>query len=120
MGIISSMTVTKGRTCAWNDDGLPTEIDISLDIKDLYSNLSMSSIRIGNIVQSINGVVSNTAYMDFLANMAGLNIAQMEVGRRITMAYYLVQTMTGTAMSSVFNRLDQGISKLIGKMYNIL
>ena len=49
MGIISSMTVTKGRTCAWNDDGLPTEIDISLDIKDLYSNLSMSSIRIGNI-----------------------------------------------------------------------
>jgi hypothetical protein len=120
MGIISSMTVTKGRTCAWNDDGLPTEIDISLDIKDLYSNLSMSSIRIGNIVQSINGVVSNTAYMDFLANMAGLNIAQMEVGRRITMAYYLVQTMTGTAMSSVFNRLDQGVSKLIGKMYNIL
>ena len=64
--------------------------------------------------------VNNTAYMDFLANMAGLNIAQMDVGRRITMAYYLLQTYISNAASSVFNRLDQGVSNLISKMYNIL
>ena len=120
MGIISSMTVNKGATCCWNDDGLPTQIDISLEIKDLYSKLAMSTLDVLHPIQSISGIVNNTAYMDFLANMAGLNIAQMEVGRRITMAYYLSQTYLGTGASSVFNRLDQGVSNLINKLYNIL
>ena len=120
MGIITSMTVNKGATCCWNDDGLPTQIDISLEIKDLYSKLAMSTLDVLHPIQSISGIVNNTAYMDFLANMAGLNIAQMEVGRRITMAYYLSQTYLGTGASSVFNRLDQGVSNLINKLYNIL
>lgn len=119
MGIISSMTVNKGATCCWNDDGLPTQIDISLEIKDLYSKLAMSNLS-GNDLRAIASTVNNTAYMDFLANMAGLNVGQMEVGRRITMAYYLSQTYGATTMSSVFNRLDQGVSNLIGKLYNIL
>ena len=120
MGIISSMTVNKGATCCWNDDGLPTQIDISLEIKDLYSKLAMSTLDVAHPIQSISDIVNNTAYMDFLANMAGLNIAQMEVGRRITMAYYLSQTYVSNAASAVFNRLDQGVSNLISKMYNIL
>ena len=120
MGIITSMTVNKGATCCWNDDGLPTQIDISLEIKDLYSKLAMSTLDVLHPIQSISGIVNNTAYMDFLANMAGLNIAQMEVGRRITMAYYLSQTYLGTGASSVFNKLDQGVSNLINKLYNIL
>lgn len=120
MGIISSMSVNKGATCCWNDDGLPTQIDITLEIKDLYSKLAMSTLDVLHPIQSLSGIVNNTAYMDFLANMAGLNIAQMEVGRRITMAYYLSQTFLANGASSVFNRLDQGVSNLISKMYNIL
>ena len=58
--------------------------------------------------------------MDFLANMAGLNIGQMEVGRRISMIYYLSQTYVSTASSSLFKRFDQGVTKLIGKMYNTI
>lgn len=119
MGIITSMSVNKGATCCWNDDGLPTQIDISLEIKDLYSKLAMSTLDYVHPLKSISNIVNNTAYMDFLANMSGLNIAQMEVGRRITMAYYLSQTYMGGSASSVFNRIDQGVSKLIGKMYNI-
>ncbi len=120
MGIISSMTVNKGATCCWNDDGLPTQIDISLDIKDLYSKLAMSTLDVLDPINSVSNIVNNTAYMDFLANMAGLNISQMEVGRRIAMVYYLSQTYVGGAASSIFNRLDNGVSNLIGKLYNIL
>ena len=120
MGIITSMTVNKGATCCWNDNGLPTQIDISLEIKDLYSHLAMSTLDVAHPFQSVANVVNNTAYMDFLANTAGLNLGQMEVGRRITMIYYLAQTYAATATSNIFNRLDQGVSKLIGKLYNIL
>lgn len=123
MGMITSMSVTKGAECCWNDDGLPTQIDISLTIKDLYSHMYMSSMwNSRNILGSwstLKGVINNTSYLDFLANMAGLNIAQMEVGRRITMLYYLTQSMTAEAGSTLFNKFDQGVTRLIGKMYTI-
>ena len=123
MGMVTSMSVTKGAECCWNDDGLPTQIDISLTIKDLYSHMYMSSMwNSRNILGSwstLKGVINNTSYLDFLANMAGLNIAQMEVGRRITMLYYLTQSMTAEAGSTLFNKFDQGVTRLIGKMYTI-
>ena len=118
MGIITSMNVTKGAQCCWNDDGLPTQIDIQLEIEDLYSHMAMSYG--GNSIHLVKNVINNTTYMDFLANMAGLNIAQMDMGRRISLAYYLVQTTATTLPSNIKSRLDQSVTKLIGNMYNVL
>lgn len=115
-GMITSMNVTKGATCCWNDDGLPTQIDISLEIEDLYSSLAMSKLSLGNTIN----IVSNSSYMDFLANMAGLNIAQMEIGRRIKMAYYLTNTNLSQIPSKTFTRFDQSISRLMGSLYSRL
>ena len=114
MGMITSMTVTKGAECCWNNDGLPTQIDISLEIEDLYSSLAMSSFS-----DHVSSVVSNTSYMDYLANMAGLNIAQMEVGRKIKMYYYLQRNNLASTPSRIFTKFDQGVSNLIGNLYNI-
>ena len=114
MGMITSMSVTKGAQCCWNDDGLPTQIDISLDIEDLYSSLAMSATS-----DKIHNVVANTSYMDYLANMAGLNIAPMEVGRRIKMYYYLQRNNIVSTPSKIFTRFEQNISNLIGGIYNI-
>lgn len=120
-GMITSMSVTKGAECCWNDDGLPTQIDISLEIKDLYSSLAMSGYANSiNQLDAMKHVVSNTSYMDFLANMAGLNIAQMEIGRRIKMYYYLTQTSITQIPSQTFTRFDQSISKLMGSLYDKL
>lgn len=115
-GIIAGMSVTKGAECCWNDNGLPTQIDISLDIQDLYSSIAMSGFG----QDKIKDIVSNTAYMDFLANMAGLNIAQMEIGRRIKMYYYLNQTNIKQIPSRVFTKFDNGVTNLMGKLYNKL
>lgn len=126
MGIITSMSVNKGAQCCWNDDGLPTQIDISIEIKDLYSHMAMSAIDLFsknaslNPISTIKGVVCNTAYMDFLANMAGLNIAQMEIGRRITMAYYLTRYTISHKVSLTFTRFENIVSNLALKLYNLL
>ena len=112
MGIIESMSVTKGAECCWNDDGLPTQIDISLSIKDLYSKLMMSGFD-----DKMTNVVSNTSYMDYLANMAGLNIAQMEGGRRIRMYYYLTKSEIKNIPSHLFTKFDQTISRLMTNTY---
>ena len=34
MGIVTDMSITKGKEAAWSIDGLPTEIDVSITIKD--------------------------------------------------------------------------------------
>ena len=128
MGIISSLSVTKGAQCCWNDDGLPTQIDISLTIEDLYSSIHTNGFD-GSVPwknfnlfgkSAITGIVNNTSYQDFLANTAGLNIAQMELGRKIAMTYALAKTYFKTEGSRIGSVFDQTISKLIGKLYNLI
>jgi len=126
MGMITSLSVTKGAECQWNDDGLPTQIDISLDITDLYSSLAMSGFEstgefTGNpfkATKQIVKIVNNTAYMDFLANMAGLNVGQMAIGRRIQMFKYLAQTATTQYVSRKFTQFDQKISTVLLGLYD--
>ena len=125
MGIISSLTVNKGAECQWNDDGLPTQIDISIDITDLYSALAMSGFESTGIIgnpfkgaKQIYKIVNNTAYMDFLANMAGLNVGTMEIGRRVKMYRYLTETAITQYPSRKFNQFDQGISRLLNNLYD--
>ena len=70
MGIITNMTVNKGKESGWTPDGLPTYVEVQLEIKDLYQELSMGAHE--NLFQS--KVLTNTAEMDYLANLCGVNI----------------------------------------------
>lgn len=116
MGIISSMTINKGATAQWNDDGLPTQLDITLEIKDLYGKFAMSKAD-GWAGTGVLNVVNNTAYMDFLANLSGLNVGQMEMARRVRLGSYLLRAVPARAEAGVFTKFDQSITHLIGKAY---
>ena len=111
MGIITSLSVTKGAECAWNDDGLPTQIDISIDIKDLYSSLFMTSID-NRIVSysSVKSVVTNTALMDFLD----------EIGRKTEMFNMLTESYYQNWPSRIWTSFDQKISNFMNTLYNIV
>lgn len=113
LGIIASLSVSKGAEGQWNDDGLPTQIDLSVEIKDLYSSLAMSGYD-----DKIKNVVKNTSYMDFLCNMAGVNIAQMSVGRKMVMWNYLAMNKFTQIPSRLYNSFSEGVSNLIGELYN--
>jgi hypothetical protein len=110
MGIIDSLQVTKGAECMWNDDGLPTQIDINFSIKNLYSSLAMSAYD-GDLKQKFNNLISSTAYMDFLANMAGCNIMKEN---------YSLSGKMDVAMYSISNRINirQNLSRLYNKFSN--
>ena len=130
MGLITSMTVNRGATAQWNNDGLPTQIDIEITIEDLYSNLFMTNSAyykkkagIFNPMSSVfsaYSVATNTAMMDFLANLAGLNIADTEFGRRIEM-FKVIATQDFTNLPGrVWNKFDNKINSFIASMYNRL
>lgn len=119
MGLVTGLDVTKGAECCWNDDGLPTQVDISLTIKDLYSALFMTAIG-NNVIsyKSIKAIVTNTFMMDFLANMAGLNVGTMGIGRKTEMFTYLNTGYYKTLPSRVWTGVEQKISNIMDGLYN--
>ena len=114
MGIITDMSVTRGAECQWNDDGLPTQIDVSITIEDLYSSLFMSNSTF-NVA-----VVKNTALMDYMANLAGLNIADVEFGRRTKMLAYMDIAGLGRLDSTIFSKFDNAVANVLSNVYNLL
>lgn len=122
-GIITSLSANKGAECCWNDDGLPTQIDISIEIKDLYSVLFMSNLGNHllphNVIKGVAGVVTNTSMLDFLANMSGLNLGLDEIGRRTKMFNYLTMRNYTSLPSRKWTAFDQKMSDLMGRLYEI-
>lgn len=83
MGIITDMTINKGAECQWTPEGIPTSITISMTIKDLYQVMSITATSPtgGYKYDTLN----NTALMDYIANLCGINIFRPEIGRIIDM-----------------------------------
>lgn len=81
MGIITSLGISKGGSGNWNSMGMPTSVDVSLDIKDLYSSMQISKAM---------GLLTNTAQMDYLATMTGVDLNEFEPTRQVRLALQII------------------------------
>ena len=117
MGLITSMSCTRGASAQWNDDGLPTQMDIDITIEDLYSCLFMTNLE--NWSYSV-AAVKNTSMLDFLANLSGLNIADEEFGRRTAMLTYLLGSNAERVPSNLWNRFDNSVNNMVANLYHSL
>lgn len=127
MGMITSMSVTKGDEGQWTDDGLPTVLDVQLDIEDMYAQVIYMS-NVGESHFSFNfpanavdtyKFVCNTTYMDFLANTCGLNIHKPYAAKILATYGALVKHDVLTFPTRIATRFDTGISNAIGRLYNL-
>ena len=127
LGMITDLSVTRGAESQWNDNGLPTQIDINITIEDLYSTLFItnpnqdgSPIGADSLTSFFNlDIVSNTDMLDFLSNLAGLNVASTGFGRRVELARYLMGGITSRAVSNIYNWFDQSVSNMIRRLFNV-
>ena len=126
MGMITDMSVTRGGEAQWNDNGLPTQMDISLTIEDLYNTLFMTNpdldqspiFNMTSITRFFNlDIVANTEMLDFLANLAGLNIAGEELNRKTKMVFYLTGNQLKRTPANIYNFFSNGISNIIRSFY---
>lgn len=78
MGIITSLSISKGDKCKWNLQGLPTDIDVSFTIKDLYQSLS---------IESGSNFKKNTDQLDYIANLCGINVNKPDIIRGLVLNY---------------------------------
>lgn len=118
MGIVTSMNIRKGKEAAWNIDGLPTEIDVDISIKDLYNMLTI-------IADSSKGFVTNNILMDYIANTCGINYNEMDVTRSLQIYTILMKNNITDIPMKVYrkfqdvvdtyamNLFDAGINKFL-------
>lgn len=125
MGIITSMDVSRGKEGAWNSNGIPTEMDITLNIKDLYDVFSITgwdnSIKLSSIFATKKNsslqIIKNTAMMDYLGNLAGLNLNQPEVTRNIQSYIMLTNNRVRNWPNRQWMRLQQAVDSRLYKLY---
>jgi hypothetical protein len=114
LGLISSLSISKGGEDKWNGMGMPMTAEITVDIKDLYSTMQISKSQ---------GLLNNTAQMDYLALMAGIDMNVLEPARMVNLATKLymnkVTDFVPNVWGSVKESLNRRASSFLENTFNI-
>lgn len=107
MGIITDLSFTKGKESAWTSSGVPTTVDVSFTIKDLYSDMYMTSNK-----GISNGMMKNIILMDYISNMCGININEVDVYRGIELFFTqnIENKVKDVWRMNIWGSLDQWVS----------
>ena len=102
MGIISSMSITKGAECSWNHRGMPTSVNVSFTIKELYNIFALANNESGNYKLAENSIM-----MDYIGNLCGININEPDLARTITYHGLMQLNRPSNFARGVWDKLDQ-------------
>ena len=107
MGIITDLSFNKGKEAAWTASGLPTIVDVSFTIKDLYNDMYMT-----NMDNMKHDMMDNIILMDYISNMCGVNINEVDIIRAIDL--FLIQKganrIADTWRLRIFGSVDQWVT----------
>ena len=104
LGIISSLSITKGGEDKWNVLGQPVTADVTLTVKDLYHSMFISKRM---------GLIANTAQMDHLATMAGVDLNVWEPYRIINLAKMIVGDVVREFPSDLWGGFKRTAAKTV-------
>lgn len=89
MGIIESLTWKRfGDGDMISEDGVPTQIDVTVSFKDLYHVLAMTNMYAkvdGTGVSNVQNFFNNTGLMDLIGTLSGVNMNRVSLQERISM-----------------------------------
>lgn len=98
LGIVRSVTITKIGD-SFSVDGLPCEVDVNIEIQDLYSDLTISP------QSSPMMFVQNTSLIEFLATQCGISITSPNIKKKYEMIF--------SSIENAFRDIDDNISSRV-------
>ena len=104
LGIIQSLSITKGGPDRWNVMGQPYTADVSITLKDLYSDIFISKRM---------GLITNTAQMDYLATMAGVNLNDFEPLRMVKLSAMILGNLPRDYVSDFWGGITSGLAQSV-------
>ena len=114
-GIIESITWKRfGDGDMISQNGIPTQIDVSISFKDLYHVLTM-----GNTagLSNMGAYFANTGFMDLIGTLSGVNINYLTLGERISFyvstSMNMVKDIPSTFMRTIQDRFRQIVDDFI-------
>ena len=117
MGIITSLSITKGDEGEWTTSGIPTVANVSFEIKDLYDGMSMSKQKEWGTDRSI---MSNITELDYIANSCGVNVNDQDIWRTVNMAGALAfGSLTDTITIGIFGEIKQWLNQKIQNIFGV-
>lgn len=96
-----------------SDDGIPTQIDVTMDFQDMYQSIGMSKIDGAWDPLNLSGkgigkeaglFFNNTGLMDMLGTMSGVNMNRMNIGERIALYWNAVFSIGVAGLPGNFKR----------------
>jgi len=108
LGIVTSLSFTKGGEDKWNAMGLPTQVDVSMEIKDLYSTMFMSK---NDSDKHWSGLTSNVGELDYLSLMAGLDMNKSWYTKNLQLKLSLAAGEIKNLPSMVWNGFLEGMNR---------
>lgn len=112
MGIITDMEIEKGDKGKWTTNGLPTVVDVNFTLKDLYQIMTITQDN------NVTDLLKNTALLDYLANMCGININKPDILRSLDIYYtQLTNKVVDTITFDGFLGVEQALSNLAGSIF---
>ena len=86
MGIIESLTWKRfGDGNMISEDGVPTQIDVTVGFKDLYHTLAMTEFYGDGLATNVGNFMNNTGLIDLIGTLSGVNMNRITLGERLAM-----------------------------------
>lgn len=111
MGIITDCQITRGDAGSWTQDGLPTQVNVTLTIKDLYDTMAVACNG------DAKSFLANPMQLDYLANLCGINIGNSTVTRTIQLYYAMFHPYN--LYSNMLNNIYGNITGVYKTWFNL-
>ena len=115
LGIVQSLSIVRD-SADWTADGLPTSASVDLEIKDLYSDLSVNSAD-----EDVELFMHNSSLAEFLLTQCGLSMISYNADMKAAMRWNTTSNLATSTFSSVSGRLAENVlNTVIRKFKGIL
>ena len=113
LAICTSIEISKDEVEeAWNEDGLCTEVTVTMGIQDLYSDMALTPANDPQLF------INNVSLVEFLATNCGLDLVTPQYSKKakvfFNQAINTVKEIPSTAIARMFENLDRAIMKYTG------
>ena len=95
-GVIQSMNIVRGEEQTWTADGLPREITVSINVRDLYPNMMAS--------RYVNRLKFNRGLLSYLDAMAGVRYDQLNLIDKGKLNWQMIKNQSDSIMAGNYFR----------------
>lgn len=114
LAYISGLEFTRGEGTHWTVDGLPTQITARITITPLYSNLMVTSTKNPLLY------MQNTALLEYLGTMCGLDLKLSNFGLKLDLAKQLIKNDINDIPTQIARGVGEMINNKVTQITNML